>query len=543
MEVIQATVNRKLLSKAQRLFTGTLCGRIIEILQNARRGGATEVHITNCDGQVTVRDNGRGIADFAVLLDLGQSDWDQALEEAEDPAGVGVFCLAPRQVCIRSGHKQVVIAGKGWTGEPVQVLTTEQCVTGTTLVFPDEPWTFETVHKHAVFTGLTVEVDGRQCDREPFVSESAVLHPELGCHIEVRQRDSLRPWHTRWKDRYYADNVLVNFHGQVVAFTCTPVSEHLHFLVDLTSEPTPIGLMLPARTCLVENEAFELLKVVIEKEAYRYIQKRGSHQLTFGEYCRARELGISLPEAEPTFEVGLLTGEPVEPVAVKRPADWPLERCYRLAPDCLAADDDSETNVHLLSALGRFEEPFVVVEISSAYDGYRWAKLPTVKRVEVTAGKELARDCLWAESLVAVESLRITAQTSDGRTFSSAVTMAVRNHVRPGNGHTWIGTDVLVTPQAREQLRSTDLWFHLGGWSDEGDTYETQRRDFQEELDRFWSNLDGPGQYLRCRLLDCLRDLQIDWQRISMESNGKVWITHQDGTAEMFQPPEVSSDP
>ena len=109
METIQAQVNQKLLSKTTRLFTGTLAGRIIEILQNARRAGATEVNITNEENRVIVRDNGGGIDDFSKLLDLGNSDWDQNTEEAEDPAGVGVFCLAPREVAISSGHKSVVI--------------------------------------------------------------------------------------------------------------------------------------------------------------------------------------------------------------------------------------------------------------------------------------------------------------------------------------------------------------------------------------------------------------------------------------------------
>ena len=98
MEQIQATVNVRLLNKASRLFTGTLQGRIIEILQNARRAGATKVEITNEHGVVTVRDNGRGIDDFNKLLDLGSSGWDDVLEQSEDPAGVGVFCLASRRV-------------------------------------------------------------------------------------------------------------------------------------------------------------------------------------------------------------------------------------------------------------------------------------------------------------------------------------------------------------------------------------------------------------------------------------------------------------
>ncbi len=43
---IQAKVNTCLLTKASRLFTGTLPGRIIEIVQNARRAGAKHIHTT-----------------------------------------------------------------------------------------------------------------------------------------------------------------------------------------------------------------------------------------------------------------------------------------------------------------------------------------------------------------------------------------------------------------------------------------------------------------------------------------------------------------
>ena len=119
MRTIQARVNTRLLAKASRLFTGTLEGRVIEILQNARRAGATEVHITNTDGIVTVGDNGRGIEDFSKLLDLGGSGWDGAYEAIEDPAGVGIFCLAPREVTIRSNGKMATIKENGWTGAPL----------------------------------------------------------------------------------------------------------------------------------------------------------------------------------------------------------------------------------------------------------------------------------------------------------------------------------------------------------------------------------------------------------------------------------------
>ena len=541
MEVIQAKVSAQLLSKAERLFTGTLDGRMIEILQNARRAGATTVHVTNKDGQVTVQDNGRGITDFSALLDLGRSEWDENMETAEDPAGVGIFCLAPREVCIRSGPKVVTFSAKTWRGEPVPVESAEEPVLGTILVFRDNPWIFEVVEKHAVFSGMKVSVDGRECASELFVSEQAVPYPELGCRIEVRERTALSKWHGQWKQNYHADMVLVNFHGQVVPFTYAPVGEYLQYLVDLTGEPTGIRMMLPARTRPVENEAFGLLQAALEREAYQCIQKRGSHQLQFKEYCRAQELGIELPEAEPAFTVGLLTGEPVEPVAVVKPVDFPLAKRYRLSPACREAGEHNEANVHLLSALGVFESPFVVLEISSSYDGYSWAKLPVVDRIEVLVGKELARQCYCCETLVAVENLEITAYTSDGRIFRSAVPMAVRQQPRTEDRYRWTTVDVLVTRAAREELEPTDIWFHLGGWSEDGDTYDTQLESFEKGLNLFWADLMGPGEYLRLRLFECLAEFNLDWQSVSIEASGKVWISYKDGTAKMLQPPQLSA--
>ena len=195
MQTIQAMVNPRLLSKANRLFTGTLEGRIIEILQNARRAGASKVEITNQDGLVTVRDNGQGIEDFAKLLDLGGSGWEEALESSEDPAGVGLFCLAPREVEIRSNGRMATICGDGWTGKPVTILDDPDPVNGTVLRFQDDAWTSSDVDRNAVVSGLQVVVDGESCPKMSFVSDQATLHAELGCRIEVRECQDLLPWH------------------------------------------------------------------------------------------------------------------------------------------------------------------------------------------------------------------------------------------------------------------------------------------------------------------------------------------------------------
>jgi len=533
MKTIQARVNPRLLSKADRLFTGTPAGRIIEILQNSRRAGATEVNITNQDGSVTVRDNGHGIDDFSKLLDLGNSEWDQGTEEAEDPAGVGVFCLVPREAKISSGHNYVVITEKAWTGEPVPVQTSKEPVQGTMLEFNDEPWTLEEVEKQAVFSGLQVTVDDKPCTQEPFVSEQAKLSPEFGCRIEVRERNALSQWHTRWKRDYYSDDVLVNFHGQVVQFSYRPVSEELQVLVDLTGAPTAIRMMLPARTQIVENEALLELKSIVEKEVYKFIQKRGSHQLKYVEYCRARELGIELPEATPAFQVGLLYGEAVEPIEVIKPDDFPLSQCYLMNQEYRDVAEINETNCHLLAALGKFDDPFVPVEILPSYQGYAWAQLPTIDQVEVRAGKELATQHLWRGLITAVESLEITARTSDGKMFNKPVEMAVRKPISKEDAQ-YYDVEVLVTLKARASLDPTDIWYHLGDYNEDSDTYDTQLCYFKEQLELFWATIIGPGEYLRSRLLDSLHDFNLDWQTITIDYSGTLSITRKDGQQDVF---------
>ncbi len=535
-QTIQATVNPRLLTKASRLFTGTLGGRIIEVLQNARRAGATEVTITNQDCLVSVRDNGKGIEDFSQLLDLGSSGWEDDIEVSEDPAGVGLFCLAPREVAIRSLGKLVRIQDDGWTGAPVEIVSDSEPVNGTVVQFRDDEWNLERVSPHAVFTGLKVTVDGNLCPEVPFVSNAAAHHSELGCRIEVGPYDSLSDWHHRIRSTPFdSNNVFVNFHGQVITFDYHPVGEHnLRYLVHLTGEPTGIRLMLPARTRLVENEAFETLKAALELEAYRFIERRGEHALSYKEYLRAKELGITLPEAKPTYEIGLLTSDGMpDPVQVEAPKDFPLAQCYRFDPDQKKWDDWDATNAHLLAALGKFETPFVPVDIRSSYNGYSWANMPTVDDVKVIKKKIIHEDWLWSGTLVCVESLTITARTSDGRVFRSVVCMAV---LPPKAKPQWADASVYVTKEAQKRLCSSEIWYHLGGWNEDGDSYDTQESSFSADLDRFWADVVGPDEYLRQLMFEAAGNILEEWKHVAVASDGTVTIQLKDGKKKTLKP-------
>jgi len=539
METIQACVNQRLLTKADRLFTGTLSGRIIELLQNARRAGATKVAITNEGGCVTVKDNGQGIGDFAKLLDLGGSGWDEACEESEDPAGVGIFCLAPRELTIRSRGRMATITKDGWTIAPTEVLMDPDPVRkGTVLRFQDEPWEASTVDINAVLSGMQVVVDGKRCPKLPFVSEDATHHPELGCKIEVRESGQLNEWHNSCRrERWYGNSGILNFHGQFVTFDYQPVSDRsLHYLVDLTGEPTYIRLMLPARTRLVENEAYKQVLEAIELAAYRYIERKGEHTLPYKEFLRARELGITLPEAKPIFTAGLLSNtESPEPVEIVRPKDFPLSKCYRFDQNASGEAGD-EANAHLLAALGTFNEPFIPVEINACYDGYSWAELPTIGKVEVKAGKKLHSEYLWSGELSCVNKLSITVHTSDGKVFSSPVCMA-KAPQSPNEKRGWADDHILVTAQAQDRLQPSEIWYHLGGWYEDGDTYETQLVAFEEDINNFWADLIGPDEQLRQNIVAPLTRIAPEWKAAHIYPDGRVWIEHSDGTEKTIEPP------
>jgi len=236
-ETICAKVSERLLSKASRLFTGTQDGRIIEILQNARRAGATEVRISNKDGLITVADNGSGIDDFQKLLDLGGSGWDEKLEAGEDPAGVGLFSLTPREVTIISGSRKTVIDKDGWTGKDVEVTKIAEPVNGTILKFRDEnPWDMATVERHAVFAGIRVVVDGKICHSMPFCSGESVHYGNPGCAIEVAR--DISKYHRDWTTNWHHGRVLINFHGQIVQLEDWPSKNraNLTILVDIPDQ-------------------------------------------------------------------------------------------------------------------------------------------------------------------------------------------------------------------------------------------------------------------------------------------------------------------
>ncbi len=68
---------------------------LTEAMQNARRAGATEIRFRTDEvtNGLTIEDNGTGVGNFADLLTVAQSGWDETIQTAEHPFGVGFLSV------------------------------------------------------------------------------------------------------------------------------------------------------------------------------------------------------------------------------------------------------------------------------------------------------------------------------------------------------------------------------------------------------------------------------------------------------------------
>lgn len=429
---IQATVNPRILTKSDRMFTGSLEGRITELVQNARRAGAKKITI-HCskvgDDKYAIRfsDDGSGILSFPKLLDLGGSHWaGEDMEAAEDPAGVGFFCLHPRRVEVSSRGKKCVIEGEGWHGTPVAVVDTQLFPeTGTTLAFEDdEEWTEQEIRDCAQYSGVHVtlystcpdakgvvnakprEIPPRdflepdyleeiQGDDRRIAALPAVHLPELGVRLRAVYRRSS-----------FTDPSGLNFHGQNVSPAWDDLSySYVRCLVDMTGEPTLLRLMLPARTRLVENAASKKLAEAARIQQFRLIAARGPHSLSFKLYQEAKQLGVDIGEAKIDVEVG--AGLSTNSGSLEPPLSEPFRNTrypqHEIHPsmclysgmkdapdperqgDCLIYRDGGvpAESLDLLAYLCP-DLKFQPVTVREEYTGYSWTRnIPVIESVEI----------------------------------------------------------------------------------------------------------------------------------------------------------------
>ena len=94
---IRARIHESAIRRVTRAYDAASI--FVEVLQNARRGGAGRVRVTVARpeiGPLTVTVADDGIADPSVLLSFGENGWNEDLVRREDTAGMGMLSLARR---------------------------------------------------------------------------------------------------------------------------------------------------------------------------------------------------------------------------------------------------------------------------------------------------------------------------------------------------------------------------------------------------------------------------------------------------------------
>ena len=370
LKPFRATVSDRLLEKAPRFFDGTFDDIFAELFQNARRAGATCVLVeatTNDDGGgvVAIRDDGCGIEDPRSVLTLGGSDWRKDVQEVEDPAGAGCYSLASRGAAIRSRARGC----KGWAmaletehfegAEDIRPVGADMDF-GTEITIPyvagEHPE--RATETAAEFFPLPVLFNGEPVAQAPFLKGAMHTENWRGLKIGVFKRAS----------RY--DEPEINFHGLTLCAELPSVSfvfahdEHFMVKIDVVHCPD-LKLVLPDRKSVVSNDFFRTLKQEATRVLYRAIAALPLHHLSYRDWRKAQDLGVTFAEAEPVLR-------PFTPHTADRCGRNPLAASV-LPQNALVFDhDDAPLDQCLYRALEAAGETARLVEADSSYEGYAW---------------------------------------------------------------------------------------------------------------------------------------------------------------------------
>ena len=205
-------------------------------------------------------------------------------------------------------------------------------------------------------------------------------------------------------------------------------------------------------------------------------------------------------------------------------------KIYRFDPALGTLDPAAATNARLLAEANASLLPFVLAgeEVSTG---------PMITKISTRLGNTIHSEPLWAGTLTCVDRIEDGVHTSDGQLYAVPLHMAVQPPAESVDGAENPVYQVFVTPRARHISEYPGLlWELLGGELDCGDTKDTQSAQFDEELKRFWAGVVGEDEHLRMRVIDLLKGVKPAWRSVSITSEGRLTIHHEDGSIKTIRP-------
>jgi hypothetical protein len=189
---VRASVNeRKFFESMQHIFASSF-SVLGEVMQNARRAGATVVRFTLDTDKRTLRvsDDGCGIEDFQNLIALCDSGWSDDIQLTDKPFGMGLFSLffAAQRVVFRSRGKVLTVclddtdAARPLRGTVVELQTLNDTLLSERAYFQCGPGSRlrEELRQRALGFPIDVYLNGDALPRPHAVDALPGVHTDVG---------------------------------------------------------------------------------------------------------------------------------------------------------------------------------------------------------------------------------------------------------------------------------------------------------------------------------------------------------------------------
>ncbi len=275
----------------KRAFTGDVNELISEILQNAIRAGARNIRITTDDRGFTYQDDGRGLrdeSDFEALLKLGDSGWDQRIQEAHQSMGLGVHSILAhdevQSVTFSSNLLSLTIDAHLWwdwqyaagwrerirticfpaPGMNIGVMCSKALIDQLVKTLTDA-WLIYRSPARGYIGLLTIMINDTVVNTS--VPEDAMPSVPL---IETSYQNNRLVIGLYGKEGYTTQNCIwINFHGQMI-----PVDQYSRFQAYLeVRQGRPINPMSPSRRGIIKDEALNKLCDFIRDSLFEYFSR------------------------------------------------------------------------------------------------------------------------------------------------------------------------------------------------------------------------------------------------------------------------------
>jgi hypothetical protein len=423
-EEIEVYVDDSIKTKASRFFDCSLTTILHELLQNSRRAGATRVSILHgplkdCGPsseamcQITVVDNGSGIADPKYVLGFGAGEFTKKLSKEEDPAGAGTFSLSVCGANVRSKDWQMHVSPDAFAGKAKAKVEYEQePIEGTVITFPfkqsEVGKILGTPSKFLDCFPIELNINDHQVPvyksychwaydkfiRDDKDKDFKIVEYKPGVFIGLSCSETR---HTGfWSSSNHGKLNTTWFNGlHVIGGINYSMSNYVTCCVSVGSL-NGLEFTLPDRRGFIENKALEELNDFIAYEAAKYFceLKGRNHELPYLVYSSLKAMGFELDEAVPSYhrEHFALTddsgGEPLE---------WPW--AIDLTGSSMASDTDPAKLIRLDSGFEQNDAMNVIIALEaeglSRFDliknesrnqGYSWFdKLPLITEIRYKA--------------------------------------------------------------------------------------------------------------------------------------------------------------